>query len=109
MLSGDHKQLKPNPAVYELAKKYNMDLSLFERMLSNGLGCNMLDVQHRMRPEISSLIKPIYPTLMDHPSMYERPKVTGIDKYVFFLAHNKPEDQVRLISSSIKVLMFFYL
>ncbi|KAG8335748.1 NFX1-type zinc finger-containing protein 1 [Homalodisca vitripennis] len=92
--SRDHKQLKPKPAVYQLAKKYGMEVSLFERMLKNGLGCSVLGVQHRMRPEIASLIVPtIYPSLANHPSTFDRPRVSGIDKFVFFLTHNKPEDQ----------------
>ena len=33
ILIGDHQQLKPSPTVYDLAKKYNLDLSLFERMV----------------------------------------------------------------------------
>ena len=33
ILIGDHQQLKPSPTVYALAKKYNLDLSLFERMV----------------------------------------------------------------------------
>ena len=36
-LLGDHQQLKPNPTVYELAKKYNLETSLFERMINNGV------------------------------------------------------------------------
>ncbi|XP_046668354.1 NFX1-type zinc finger-containing protein 1-like [Homalodisca vitripennis] len=95
ILIGDHKQLKPKPAVYQLAKKYGMEVSLFERMLKNGLGCSVLGVQHRMRPEIASLIVPtIYPSLANHPSTFDRPRVSGIDKFVFFLTHNKPEDQL---------------
>ena len=35
ILIGDHQQLKPSPTVYELARKYNLDISLFERMVSN--------------------------------------------------------------------------
>ena len=34
ILIGDHQQLKPSPTVYELAKNYNLDTSLFERMVS---------------------------------------------------------------------------
>ena len=34
ILIGDHQQLKPSPTVYELAIKYNLDMSLFERMVS---------------------------------------------------------------------------
>ena len=37
ILIGDHKQLRPNPTVYALARKYNLELSLFERMINNGL------------------------------------------------------------------------
>ena len=33
ILIGDHQQLKPSPTVYELAKKFNLDISLFERMV----------------------------------------------------------------------------
>ena len=35
-LIGDHKQLRPNSAVYDLAKSYNLDVSLFERLVENG-------------------------------------------------------------------------
>ena len=34
ILIGDHQQLKPSPTVYELALNYNLDVSLFERMVS---------------------------------------------------------------------------
>ena len=33
ILIGDHQQLKPSPTVYELAKKFNLEISLFERMV----------------------------------------------------------------------------
>lgn len=35
ILIGDHIQLRPNPTVYELAKDYHLDVSLFERLLKN--------------------------------------------------------------------------
>ena len=54
---GDHKQLRPNPTVYDLAKKCNLDVSLFERMVHNGITFNCLNYQHRMRPEISSMMR----------------------------------------------------
>ena len=38
ILIGDHQQLKPSPTVYELAKKYNLDTSLFERMVCDTHG-----------------------------------------------------------------------
>lgn len=37
ILIGDHQQLRPNPAVYKLAKQYNLDVSLFERLINNGI------------------------------------------------------------------------
>ena len=36
ILIGDHQQLRPNPTVYDLQKNYDLDVSLFERMVTNG-------------------------------------------------------------------------
>lgn len=60
ILIGDHKQLRPNPAVYELAKKYKFDVSLFERLIKNQFPYRMLNNQHRMRPEISRTLMPFF-------------------------------------------------
>ena len=79
LCTGDHKQLKPSPTVYELAKDYHLDLSLFERMVNNGLPVKTLNIQHRMRPEISKYIRGnIYEKLDDHQSVMNRPAVRGI-------------------------------
>lgn len=65
ILIGDHKQLRPNPAVFELARKYNFDVSLFERMINNRFPYIMLTKQHRMCPDISRTLMPhFYPKLM---------------------------------------------
>lgn len=93
ILIGDHQQLRPNPSVFELAKKYNLELSLFERMVNNGMQCQTLNVQHRMRPEISRLIKHIYPDLRDHPKVKGYPHVKGVSKDVVFISHDQPEQQ----------------
>jgi hypothetical protein len=83
ILIGDHQQLKPNPTVYELAKKYNLEISLFERMIKNGLPYHQLKVQHRMRPCISSLLVPnIYKELRDHPSVKEYDDIKGMTNYL---------------------------
>ena len=50
ILIGDHKQLRPKATVYELAQKYNLEISLFERMVLNSMDCKRLSTQHRMRP-----------------------------------------------------------
>jgi len=88
ILIGDHQQLRPSTAVYALSKKYNLDVSLFERMTNNKIPYRRLLTQRRMRPEISQLISPIYNELNDHPSVLKHPqKVLGIDKNLFFLDH----------------------
>eukprot|EP00111_Clytia_hemisphaerica_P020747 TCONS_00061186-protein len=92
ILIGDHKQLRPNPSVFDLAKKFNLELSLFERMVNNGMQCQMLNVQHRMRPEISRLIKHIYPMLRDHSKVMTYPHVKGVEKDVVFVSHNHEEN-----------------
>ncbi|CAH1264363.1 ZNFX1 [Branchiostoma lanceolatum] len=91
ILIGDHQQLRPNPTVYKLAKDFNLDYSLFERMVKNGLHPHTLSTQHRMRPEISVLMKHIYPNLLDHESVRSYDRIQGIDKNIFFIDHNKDE------------------
>ncbi|KAF6036075.1 ZNFX1 [Bugula neritina] len=91
ILIGDHKQLKPNPTVYDLAKQYHLDLSLFERMVNNGLPVKTLNIQHRMRPEVSKYMRHIYDRLDDHPSVIGRSHVEGITKDVYFFNHSCPE------------------
>ncbi len=78
ILIGDHQQLKPNPAVYELAKKFKLEISLFERMIQNGIHCHQLKLQHRMRPCISELLVPhIYKELLDHDSVKDYEDIKG--------------------------------
>ena len=99
ILIGDHKQLKPKPSVFKLAKKYRLDLSLFERMIKNGMECHSLDVQHRMRPEIACLVHDIYPQLTNHQSVEEYPDIKGISSNVFFIDHAHPEEENRALKS----------
>jgi superfamily I DNA and/or RNA helicase len=91
ILIGDHKQLRPNPTVYKLAVKYNLEISLFERMIKNGIKFNCLDLQHRMRPEISSIMKHIYPDLKDHEHVKTYPSVKGVSANMFLVNHSYPE------------------
>ncbi|KAG8699264.1 hypothetical protein FRC11_013811 [Ceratobasidium sp. 423] len=64
ILIGDPLQLRPNINAYKLAtdnpktgKIYKFDQSLMERLSSSGFPMSQIDVQRRMRPEISSLIR----------------------------------------------------
>ncbi|XP_026476066.1 NFX1-type zinc finger-containing protein 1-like [Ctenocephalides felis] len=95
ILIGDHLQLKPSTAAYKLCRYYNLDISLFERMLNNKMNCVQLNVQHRMRPEIASLVCPnIYEDLQNHESVLEYPEVVGVTKSLYFIKHNVFEDQL---------------
>ncbi|XP_062572126.1 NFX1-type zinc finger-containing protein 1-like [Saccostrea cucullata] len=93
ILIGDHKQLRPTPTVYKLAKQYNLEISLFERMVTNELNFVTLNLQHRMRPEISVLMKHIYPELKDHPCVLNYDRVRGITSNLFFIDHDEPEEK----------------
>lgn len=82
ILIGDHKQLRPKNAVYELSAHYKIDISLFERLIKNELPFHQLKEQRRMRPCISSLLRPlIYEELSDHPSVEQYEDVKGIEVY----------------------------
>lgn len=96
VLIGDHQQLRPKVECYDLQvvseRGYNMDKSLFERLVRNsGLQPAILSMQRRMRPEISHLIKHVYPDLQDHPCVREYPNLSGISRNMLFVDHNNGE------------------
>ena len=93
ILIGDHKQLKPSPTVYQLAKKYKLDLSLFERMVNNKVRYESLEFQHRMRPEIANIIRLFYPNLKDHELVLNKPNIRGVSRNVYFITHQHPEEE----------------
>ena len=52
-----------------------------------------LSKQHRMRPEISALVRHLtYPDLTDGPGTYSRPPIRGLQNTVIFIDHNRPEN-----------------
>ena len=92
ILIGDHKQLRPKATVYELAQKYNLEISLFERMVMNSMDCKRLCIQHRMRPEIAALTKRIYDhDIIDHETVCEFEDMSGVTHNMFFVDHCQPE------------------
>ncbi|KAG8790256.1 hypothetical protein FRC12_012372 [Ceratobasidium sp. 428] len=99
VMIGDPLQLRPNVNSYKLSidnrttgQIYRFDMSLMERLSSSGFPMSRLDVQRRMRPDISSLIRNyLYPKLEDHPLVVEYPKVRGMHKNVFFVSHDQRE------------------
>ncbi|XP_033625781.1 NFX1-type zinc finger-containing protein 1-like isoform X2 [Asterias rubens] len=93
ILIGDHQQLRPNPAVYRLAKQYHLDLSLFERLVNNEYPCQTLSRQHRMRPEISEIMRNhFYKDIQDDDSVQGMENIRGLAKNMFFINHDLSED-----------------
>ncbi|XP_065335866.1 NFX1-type zinc finger-containing protein 1-like isoform X2 [Cloeon dipterum] len=99
ILIGDHKQLRPKVAEYDM-EKLNLHISLFERMVINREKCCTLQVQHRMAPEISQLIVPlIYENLQNHESVHHKPQLKSLLKRVSFVTHENLESKVKLSTS----------
>lgn len=89
ILIGDHYQLRPKVNYYPLVKR-GLDISLFERLIMCGFPYVALRQQHRMHPEISRFLKPIYPTLYNGPKTSDRMDLTqlGLLQRAFFFKHN---------------------
>ncbi|XP_060089485.1 NFX1-type zinc finger-containing protein 1 [Heteronotia binoei] len=96
ILIGDHQQLRPSANVYDLAKNFNLEVSLFERLVKVGLPFVRLDFQHRMRPEIAHLLTPhIYQELANHPSVLQYDNIKGVSSNLFFVEHQFPEQEIQ--------------
>ncbi|KAI1300666.1 hypothetical protein EDD11_006064 [Mortierella claussenii] len=90
ILIGDHEQLRPSMSVNDLKHK-NIDVSMFERLVKNSFPFSVLDCQRRMRPEIRTLIDPIYKCLKDHESVCKYDNVRGMVNNLWFLTHDEPD------------------
>lgn len=99
ILIGDHKQLRPKVNNYALTIEkgdgYDLNCSMFERLVRKGFPHQALTEQHRMRPEISNLIRQldIYPDLRDAPGTKNRPDVRGFQDNLIFVNHDHEEDE----------------
>ena len=60
---------------------------MFERLINNKISFATLEYQRRMRPEISHILKFIYPDLKDHSQVASYPNIKGVAENVFFLNH----------------------
>ncbi|CAN9464466.1 unnamed protein product [Alternaria alternata] len=103
---GDHEQLRPSVSNFrdlslesDRGKLHALDRSQFERLSIGEPGRPLmpvaqLNVQRRMRPQISSLIREtIYDKLKDHASTIELPDVVGLRHNVFWLDHTNLENE----------------
>lgn len=92
IMIGDHQQLKPLTNSFDLAKNFNFNVSLFERMIRNKMSFVTLDVQMRMKPDICDLVRgTIYRSLKDGAVVGTYPTVKGMSKSFFCLNHTRPE------------------
>ncbi|KAG1880008.1 AAA domain-containing protein [Suillus subluteus] len=102
ILIGDHKQLRPNyKLTVEKGDGFELDRSLFERLVLEGFPRETLTVQHRMRPEISAFIKKLtstYPDLTDAPKTRGRDDIRGVRNNIIFIEHTHLEDNNSRIS-----------
>lgn len=91
IMIGDHQQLKPHVESYDLEKKFNFNISLFERLINNGINYVSLRQQRRMRPEFADFMRVIYKNYDDHESVQKYENIKGVKTNMFFFNHDKPE------------------
>jgi hypothetical protein len=95
VLIGDHKQLCPK-VHYDLSVEkgdgYDLNRSLFERLVLRGYPHQTLCQQHRMRLELSALVRQLtYPDLVDAPSTRRRPNLRGFRDNLVFVNYKELE------------------
>ena len=105
VLIGDHKQLRPKVNSYDLSVEkgdgFDLNRSLFERLILKKFPHQTLTQQHRMRPEISALVRSLtYRDLTDAPKTQGRPDIRGFQNNLIFVTHNKKEDDAKNIPNS---------
>ncbi|RMZ83573.1 hypothetical protein DV738_g1120, partial [Chaetothyriales sp. CBS 135597] len=94
ILVGDHLQLQGHCNEQDLeGEPYYLNVSLFERLVNNGVPYKTLLRQRRMDPTFRSLLSSLYPGLGDHESVVNRPVPTwGMGRIKsFFFTHSWSE------------------
>lgn len=97
IMIGDHKQLRPRVECHNLSVEsgngYALNRSLFERLVRANFPYNTLQVQHRMLPELSSLVRTFtYPDLCDATSVKSYPGIRGVKHPIVFIDHTHAEN-----------------
>lgn len=99
ILIGDHKQLRPKVNNYSLTVEkgdgYNLNVSMFERLILQGHHYTVLQEQHRSHPEISHYARLLaYPHLQDSPKTLTRESLRGLTNRVIFVNHDHREEEI---------------
>lgn len=82
----------------KIGSQYRLDESMFERLMDSKSGSpalpySQLNIQRRMHPEISLLLKKtLYPILKDHHTTEEHARIGGISNRTYWVDHRIPED-----------------
>ena len=102
ILIGDHKQLRPKINNYTLSVEkgdgFDLNCSLFERLIKQGATHTTLHKQHRMAKEISCFPRALtYPELLDGPNTHDRPLIRGVQDRVIFVNHGRQEESDKSI------------
>ena len=95
IMIGDHKQLRPGVNDYMLTKNFQFDISMFERLILSKYPYKTLATQSRMRPEMSALLRDIYPKLQDNLEIVEdenHKPPAFFEKSIYFWTHEHKED-----------------
>lgn len=97
ILVGDHQQLPPQCDIARLGgEPFNLNVSLFERLVRNRIPYTMLNQQRRMAPELRFIVQKYYPNLKDHPLVKDdanRPLIPGMgSRRSWFFTHEWPEE-----------------
>ncbi|KAL7787008.1 P-loop containing nucleoside triphosphate hydrolase protein [Trichoderma ceciliae] len=105
VLVGDHQQLTPHVDIQHLGDEpYNLNVSMFERLVKLGLPYNTLQVQRRMIPQLREVVQTFYPMLKDHPIVMDpknRPPVPGMGSTtLWWFQHKWPESRSETFSCS---------
>jgi hypothetical protein len=95
-----YRQLRPKVNNYYLTVEkgagFDLNRSLFERLVLKGYPHARLKAQHRMRPEISRLVRHLtYPDLVDDSKTKNRPDIRGLQDNVILIHHEQPEGDVQ--------------
>lgn len=99
IMIGDHKQLRPKCS-YELSVEqgdgFDLNRSLFERLVLKGFPHVTLTQQYRSRPELSAPLRILtYPDLIDAPSTHNRPDIRGFRDNYIFVNHSHLESELK--------------
>ncbi|KAH7141426.1 P-loop containing nucleoside triphosphate hydrolase protein [Dactylonectria estremocensis] len=99
ILIGDHKQLRPKVSNFKLSKEkgdgYDLNVSLFERLVLQGHRFTTLQEQHRCHPEISRYVRMLaYEDLKDTPGTHNREDIRGLTSRVTFVHHEHHEEEM---------------